>query len=129
MQFGMIVPYYISWHYTRAIRDIVEHSKDFLWFFWNLFSIPELLRTFFAPFERLGQTAPKRFDPQKMLEALATNMVMRVIGMVVRGFFIAVGLTALVCVLLVCVAFVCIWIVLPFIVSGMLVAGMLSLFS
>lgn len=129
MQLGLIVPYYISWHYTRALRDIVEHSKDFIWFFWNLFSIPSLLRTFFAPFERLGQDAPKRFDPQKMLEAFATNLVMRVIGMGVRGFFIAIGLAMLGTVLLVCVAFMAVWLVLPFIVSAMLVAGVLSLFS
>lgn len=129
MQLGLIVPYYISWHYTRAIRDIVEHSKDFLWFFWNLFSIPELLRTFFAPFERLGQAAPKRFDPQQMLEALATNLVMRVIGMGVRGFFVAIGIAMLLSVLIVCITFMLVWLVLPFIVAAMLVAGVLSLFS
>jgi len=129
MQLGLIFPHYISWHYTRGLRDIVRHIKDFLWFFWNLFSIGELLKTFFAPFQRLGQTAPARFDPQKMLEALATTLVMRLLGMLLRSFFILLGLFALSALLVGGVFFVLVWLVLPFIIVGMLVTGLIALFS
>jgi len=129
MHLGLILPHYISWHYARGLRDIVRHIKDFLWFFWNLFSIGELLKTFFAPFQRLGQTAPTRFDPQKMLEAFATTLVMRLLGMAMRTFFILLGLFALAALLAGGIFFLVVWLLLPFIIVGMFVTGLMALFS
>jgi hypothetical protein len=128
MQFGLIRPHYIAWHYARGLRDIINHIKDFMWFFWNLFSVPELLKTFFAPFERLGQTGPRRFDPEKMLEAFATNLIMRFVGMLVRGFFILLGLGMLVAVFIASLFFLLVWLLLPLIMVAMLVAGIIGLF-
>jgi hypothetical protein len=128
MQFGLILPHYIAWHYARGLRDIIGHIRDFMWFFWNLFSVPELLKTFFAPFERLGQTGPRRFDPEKMLEAFATNLIMRFVGMLVRGFFIVLGLAMLVAVLMASICFLIVWVLLPVIMVAMLIAGVIGLF-
>ncbi|MEY2641014.1 MAG: hypothetical protein RL150_407 [Candidatus Parcubacteria bacterium] len=127
MQFGFLLPHYLAWHYTRALRDLASHVRTFLWFFWNLFSIHELLRTFFAPFERLGEAAPKRFNPEQYFEALATTLVMRVVGIVVRSFFILLGLGMLcACALVGCLVF-CVWLLLPLLWIAVVVAGVMAL--
>lgn len=129
MQPALIIPYYIAWHYSRGIHDVLVRCKDFLWFFWNLFSITVLAQTFFAPFQRLGQAAPKGFKPEKMLEAFATTLIMRIVGMVVRTSVIVLGLLVQLAVVCVGIFFLLVWIVLPFMLVGLLAVGVIALFS
>jgi hypothetical protein len=129
MQPAMIIPYYVAWHYSRGVHDVLVRFKDFLWFFWNLFSITELTKTFFEPFERLGQAAPKGFKPEKMLEAFATTLVMRVVGVVVRTTVILLGLLVQLTVVVICIGFLIVWILLPFLLIGLLSVGIIALFS
>lgn len=125
----LIIPYYISWHYTRGVHDVVVRVRDFLWFFWNMFSIPVLFKTFFEPFERLGVQTPKRFDPEKMLEAIATTLVMRLVGMFVRTGVIVLGVLMCIAVILLGVVFLCVWMVLPVMLIGFISLGVIGLFS
>lgn len=129
MQPAMIIPYYIAWHYSRGVHDVLVRFRDFLWFFWNLFSIAELTKTFFEPFERLGYVAPKGFKPEKMLEAFATTLVMRIVGMAVRASVIVIGLLVQLATVVIGVGFLVVWIVLPFLLVGLISIGLLGLFS
>lgn len=127
MQLAFVLPHYLSWHYTRALRDGLTHVRTFFRFFWNLFSIAELFKTLFAPFERLGQAKPKQFNPEQYFEALATTLVMRVVGMVVRSFFIVLGIAVLVAWLLCALCFFVVWLLLPLMVLALIVGGVIAL--
>jgi len=128
MKILLVVPYYISWHYSRGITNFLLHWKDFLWFAWNFFSIGLLLKTLFTPFQRLGQKA-KSFDPEKILEALATTLMMRLVGAIVRSFFIIIGVASLLAILVFGAVFFIAWVLIPFVLLTMLITGVIALFS
>lgn len=89
--------YYLSWHYSRSLRDYWGVIRNLLWFFYNFFSIPSLLRTLFVPFHRLtDNTRPKHaLDLQAMGERLVVDSLMRLVGFILRSFVILVGLITL----------------------------------
>jgi hypothetical protein len=87
--------HYTSWHYGKGTRDLLAIWGNFLWFFFNFFSITTLLRTFFAPFQRLGEGYSKSFDPGQWAQTFLVNMIMRVTGAVLRALLIIVGLIVL----------------------------------
>ncbi len=83
--------YYIEWHYSRALYDIVGIIKNFIWFFYEFFSIPLLLKTYFSPFHRLGEQYAHSIDLGKWAETFIVNSLMRVVGVFLRTFIILCG--------------------------------------
>jgi hypothetical protein len=90
--------YYLRWHYTQGVIDLVNNIINFLWFVYNFFSIPLLLRTFFVPFHRLQETAVKGFNIEQWAQALLVTTLMRLVGALLRTFLIAIGIIFLVAV-------------------------------
>jgi hypothetical protein len=129
MNFLLIFPHYISWHYTKAISDLLILSKNFIWFFWNLFSINILLKTLFVPFQKLSVQSTKRFDLEDFFSALATNLLMRLVGFVIRSFFVIFGLLTLVFVIIFFFILFIVWILLPLILLSMFVLGLVALIN
>lgn len=129
MNFLLIAPHYISWHYTKAISDLINLFKDFTWFIWNMFSIKILLKTLFVPFQKLSVKSTKKFDIQEYFSALATNLLMRLLGFVMRTFFIVLGLLSLVFFTALSAIFFLVWLVLPLILIGMFVLGVVASFK
>lgn len=126
MNFLLIAPHYISWHYTKAVSDLIGIFKNFIWFIWNMFSIKILLQTLFVPFQKLSVKSTKRFDIQDFFSALVTNLLMRLVGFGIRSFFIVLGLFSLIFFILFSSLFFVIWLILPFILLGMFVLGVIS---
>lgn len=124
MEFAGFVPYYVLWHYTEAIADIVRIWRNYLWFFWHFFAIPVLLATLFSPWRRLQEEYAGGFDLEKFFAAKIVNISMRLVGAVVRLAFIAVGSIVILAVFLAGIAFLIIWIALPVISLGLLVIGL-----
>lgn len=129
MNFLLIAPHYISWHYTKAISDLINLFKDFTWFIWNMFSIKILLKTLFVPFQKLSVKSTKKFDIQEYFSALATNLLMRILGFVLRTFFIILGLLSLVFFTALSAVFFIVWLILPLILIGMFVLGVIASFK
>ncbi len=129
MNFLLIAPHYISWHYTKAISDLINLFKDFTWFIWNMFSIKILLKTLFVPFQKLSVKSTKKFDIQEYFSALATNLLMRLLGFVMRTFFIILGLLSLVFFTALSAVFFIVWLILPLILIGMFVLGVIASFK
>ncbi len=129
MNFLLIAPHYISWHYTKAISDLINLFKDFTWFIWNMFSIKILLKTLFVPFQKLSVKSTKKFDIQEYFSALATNLLMRILGFVLRTFFIILGLLSLVFFAALSAVFFIVWLILPLILIGMFVLGVIASFK
>jgi hypothetical protein len=127
MNFLLIIPHYISWHYTKAISDLIVLFKNFIWFIWNLFSIKILLQTLFVPFQKLSVKSSKRFDIEGFFSDLIANILMRFVGFFIRTFFIFAGIFTLTIFIILSALFFFLWLVAPLILASMFVLGVLGL--
>lgn len=62
------------------------------WFLLHFFSVPELVRSLFAPFHRMRERKKQGFDPEDIFEVFVINILMRIVGAFVRLIFIIAGL-------------------------------------
>ena len=125
MNIALILPSYFLWHYTTALVDIMRISGNFLWFLNNLFSISLLFRTLLSPWKRIHEEKRPGLHIEEDAERFILNMVMRGVGIVVRIFFIIVGLIACLVVLILEVLAIVLWLLLP----GILVFLVFSAFK
>lgn len=116
MKLGQLLGYYVVWHYGVAWLDIVRIWRNFLWFFYNFFSIPLLFKTLLSPFERLREDYGRDFEPGQFIAALVVNVIMRLIGAALRLFIIAVGIIVLGATFVGGIAFFLLWVILPVLV-------------
>jgi len=92
---GTLIGSYLIWHYGEAFKDIWNHLKNLLSFIYHFFSIPVLLKTFFAPWRKLGEQYPKGIDIAGMLSTFFINSLMRCIGALFRFCLIVFGCVVL----------------------------------
>ena len=120
----LIIPvYYIFWHYTSGVSDFLRIWKNFLWFFYNLFSIPILLQTLFVPFRRLQEKRVGGFSIEASAENIVANILMRLVGFFARLIIIVIGIIMLTLVVISGLALFVVWFLLPVIVPILLVWG------
>jgi hypothetical protein len=115
MNFFLIVPYYVVWHYGHAYSDIKSVWTNFLVFIYNFFAIPVLISTLFSPWMRIHDLYGPR---SSIFETFMFNSMMRVFGIFVRLIFIFLGTVSLLFVVLFGIAFYIVWLLLPFILFG-----------
>lgn len=120
------VPQYLFWHYTRALREMFAVFGNFFWFLYHFFSIPLLLKTFFSPFERLGEEYKKGLNMEALLGTFVINMVMRIVGIVVRALVVLAGFSALLLLCLVYAGAFLVWLAAPLLVPFLLIAGFIG---
>jgi hypothetical protein len=122
MNVGALLGYYFIWHYTRAITDILNIVRNFLWFFGHFFSFGELTRTLFSPLKRLHEDY--KFDPDNLFEniigSLIVNVMMRAVAFVMRVTVMAVGLLVILTTLIFAVLFLTVWLFLPLLIVSAL---------
>lgn len=116
---------YIGWHYGRAFLFIYDMWKGAIGYAERLFPIGELLRTLFSPIMRLQESYYKegKFDIAEYLSVKTVNVIMRLVGAVVRLVIIAVGLAVSLAVFAAGVAFYLFWLVMPAVVVVSIIAG------
>ena len=88
--------YYVWWHYTTAIADLVHNYLNIVSFITNFFSLNHLTRNIFAPWRRLGEEYPAHFDFQAFASSLIVNTLMRIVGFLIRIMCILAGLFSLI---------------------------------
>jgi len=108
--------YYIGWHYSQGLKDLVNIIANFLWFFYEFFSIPLLLKTLFSNFHRLGESYSKRFDPSVWFQAFIINTLMRLVGFFMRIFIILIGIFCILATAIFGVFFFFAWLLAPLLV-------------
>ncbi len=123
----LIIYDYFVWHYTRAWREIGGVWRNYLWFVVHFFSIPQLMRSWFAPFKRVTEGRGNTWNFEDLAGFVVINILSRVIGAIVRTVLILIGLVALLVTFCVGMLIYITWILLPVIIIG-LVGGSLSLF-
>lgn len=124
-----LIPFYGKWHYTQAFRDLYRNWKNFIIFVLYFFSLRLLLRTWLSPFGRLNEEYKKGFELEDFLETLVVNILMRVVGFVLRTFVILTGIFALILVILLGPVVFVLWALAPFIVFVSLAEGLINLFQ
>lgn len=117
------------WHYGEALSDIVRVWTNFLWFLYNYFSLPLLLRTFFAPWRRIREERSKKgFSPEDIAETVVTNTVMRLVGALMRLVIIAVGSVVVLAAFWAGLLFYAVWLLMPLLIPVSFIFGLSRLF-
>jgi hypothetical protein len=124
MNFLMIFPYYFSWHYTRAIKNLVSLWFNFSWFLYNFFSIRLLFINLFRPYKK-NERKEIIFD--KFFSQLFLDISLRIIGFLLRLCVIAFGIFCIILLFFVGLFFVAFWLILPFISILLFIAGLWGL--
>ncbi len=123
MYFPIFLIQYYFWHYGKGVRNFLSLWGNFLWFAYNFFSIPLLLKTLFSPFERLSEEYKKGLDVGALFGTLLVNTLMRFVGALVRLFIIGMGIVALFALGAIGLALFVIWLTLPLIVVAFVAFG------
>lgn len=112
---------YTKWHYGDGLRELFGVAGNFLWFITNFFSFKLLLKTWFAPWKRLGEHYEGGFDISAFASTLLVNTLMRIVGFVTRTLVLIVGAISYVLVLVFSFFIFVIWFLAPAILLGSLI--------
>ena len=118
-----IASLYIVWHYSRALHDYFALWENSFRFILHFFSMSLLARTFFSPFHRLRETPPRGFHPTDYVASMTVNMIMRIVGILMRFILLLAGFLGLVLVAVSGLLFFIAWIFLPVLVLALLILG------
>jgi hypothetical protein len=127
MKIIFIILGYIHWHYGRAVYSLISIWKDFLIFTFEYFSLNKTFANFFQPWKRLNSEYPKNFDLKIYLSTFMVNMIVRIIGMLMRALLIVVGLASCLFMLLLYPLVLIIWLALPFLIVFIFIGGIILL--
>jgi hypothetical protein len=120
MLFAAIIRDYFVWHYTKAWFLLWGVWRNFLWFVIHFFSLPQLMRSWFAPFKRITEDRGDKFDLEDLASYVIIGFLSRVVGAVARTLIIIVGLITLVLTIAGGFATYLVWALVPFIIIGLL---------
>lgn len=111
-----IITSWFLWQFYEMPKFLLQVWNNYFMFASNLFSVPLLLKTLFAPWRRYRWRYPKGLNPVEFFNTLISNSFSRILGALMRIILILVGILFQVFVAIAGLAiFVC-WILLPFIV-------------
>lgn len=123
----MLLPlYYLRWHYSHAVVDLLHIVGNFLWFFNEFFSIKLLAATLFTPFHRLEDDRKKAggLDFATMAEHILVGTIMRVVGALLRSVLIVFGIFFIVLTFILGIFFIVVWLTAPLLLTGLVISGL-----
>lgn len=121
---------YLSWHYGAAYADIVHIARNYLWFVNHVFSLTDVSRNLFSPFKRMQEDRVNIVrDPSAFFANLTVNILMRIVGFVLRMAIVFMTLIMFALILLLTVAVLVLWTILPGLIAYLFVGGVTALFS
>ena len=82
------------WLFSRGVTEYLRLWGNIHWFLYHYFSVPVLLRSFFAPFHRLRERRMRGFDLEDWASVIAVSVLMRFVGMIVRSVFLLLALAS-----------------------------------
>lgn len=112
---------YFKWHYGRGLREFLGLAKNFLWFIAHFFSFKLFGRSLFSPWKRLGERYVGGLEITAFASTLVVNVLMRVVGFVIKTTVLCLGLASFLIALVFFVAIFVIWVFAPAILLGFLV--------
>ena len=127
MFFAAIIRDYFIWHYTRAWFELWGVWRNFMWFVVHFFSLPQLVRSWFAPYKRITEGRGDKFDLEDLAAYVIIGFLSRVVGAIARTAIIIAGLCALGVTFVGGIIVFLLWALVPLIIIG-LVGVSISLF-
>jgi hypothetical protein len=129
MNFFILIPQYLSWHYSKSVGDLLNNYKNFLVFIWEFFSISFLIKTLFTPFQRLKEKYKGGLDLEDLFAVIVTNVLMRIVGFIVRSLIIIIGLVCLSIFVVFGVVLLILWVLLPVVIIAMFIFAITNFFK
>ncbi len=129
MQIVLVIPEYIVWHYSRALRLTLNIITNFIWFTYHFFSIPILVKTFLSPWHVAPPVTRPGFHPILVTEDLFLPALMRICGPIIRAVVIVFGLTLCVFLSIFGLALFLIWLSLPLVAIALFIEAIYLLIS
>lgn len=124
----LLFPYYVHWHYGRALQGIKNITSNLVWFLWHFFSIGLMMSTLLEPWQRLHEERKRGLDIESYMSTLVINVIMRIVGILVRSIFIITGLVSIIITILGGIIMFAAWLILPVTVICSFVFGFILLF-
>jgi hypothetical protein len=115
---------FLEWYLLDFPKEILKGIKNYLKFGLHYFSIPFLLKTFFAHWHKYFWQYPRGLDIAKILEVWASNQISRLVGMVCRSFLILASLSYEILVLIFGILIFLLWYFLPIILFLIFIHGL-----
>lgn len=106
------------WQFYEMPAFLFLVWKNYIKFALNYFSLPILLRSFFAPWHKYNWRYPKTFDILGFFNTLISNVFSRIIGAIMRIMLIIVGLVFQIFVLMAGLIMFVSWLLIPFAAIG-----------
>ncbi|MEK7091363.1 MAG: hypothetical protein AAB900_00025 [Patescibacteria group bacterium] len=114
MRLGIILLNYFLWHYGEALGSLLALYRNFFRFVLNFFSLPLMFRTWISPWRRLNEDYQGGlFNAGQWAEALTVNILMRLVGFLIRTLIIVIALSTLILLTLFLPLAFLAWLVLP----------------
>jgi len=123
-----ILHHYLAWHYTKAFGEIRHVSKNLLWFVVHFFSLPQLIRAFFAPYRRMTEERGNVFNLEDLASFVIIGLISRIIGMILRTTIILSGLFTLIVLTLLIIATFIFWLTAPLTIIVLIIIGFRFIF-
>jgi len=115
---------YLKWHYGSALQAYIIVWKNFLWFTGHVFSFTTLLKTLVSPWKRLDEDYQEGFHPSKFFETIVVNILMRIIGFLIRIVVITVGALIFLLIFFLGLFFFAFWIIAPVGIPVLIITGL-----
>lgn len=112
-----------TWQFFDVPLWIIRTWKNFLLFGLNYFSVPTLLRTYFSYWRKYHSSYGGAFDFWKNFETFVFNSMSRIIGAILRTFFIIAGTILELVIFITGFLVFIIWFLSPFLLLACLVSG------
>lgn len=78
------------WHYRQGILDLLHIWGNLIALVYRVFSVLDLLKTFFLPWKRMSEPYRKGpgFSFEQFFGGVIVNIMMRLVGALTRTFFL-----------------------------------------
>lgn len=114
MGFLSVAKNYLVWHYSTAYNDLLRIWWNYIWFVNHLFSVPDVLRSWFAPFKRLQEEKVSLLlHPEAYFSNFFVNLIMRAVGFMLRTALLTMALACFIVVISGGIFILILWTLLP----------------
>lgn len=129
MKYFLIFPYYLGWHYSKGAVELFFALKNFVLFIPSFFSFATLLKTLISPYQRLQEHYHGGLNLSELFEVVTVNIIMRIVGLIIRTFFLLIGILSFIIVLTFCLVIYVAWFFVPFLIAFLFITSLISLFN